>query len=44
MEIPLTGMEKATGGADMGVGGAQVFGFGYSKFLMPMRHLSGKVD
>lgn len=44
MEIPLTDTEKAIGGAGKGVGGAQGFGFGYSKLLMPMRHLSGKVD
>lgn len=25
------------------MGKAPVFGFGYSKFLMPIRHLSGKV-
>lgn len=26
------------------VGKALVFGFGYSNFLMPIRHLSGKVE
>lgn len=44
MEIPLTAMGKAIGGADTGVGEAQVLGFGYSKLLMLIKHPSGRVD